>query len=355
MKIVSVVGARPQFIKCSELSRCIREEHQEIIIHTGQHYDPEMSSVFFKELDIPQPDYNLEIGSGTHGKQTGEMLSLIEAVIVREKPDLVIVYGDTNSTLAGALAATKIHIPVAHVEAGLRSFDRTMPEEINRVLTDHISDLLFCPNEPSKENLIEEGVRSGIHVTGDVMADSIERMKDHPTDIVSRLNMKPKGYAVLTIHRPQNTDNQQNMKQILSGIARYPNTVIFPMHPRTVKALKNYGFWVSMPLNIRTIKPLGYPDMITLMKNADRIITDSGGMQKEAYMLGVPCVTLRTTTEWTGTVCGCWNRLVGSDSGNISDALTNEPTDQQKELFPVGASRKIADIISNWGESRKCQ
>jgi UDP-N-acetylglucosamine 2-epimerase (non-hydrolysing) len=351
MKIVSIVGARPQFIKCSELSRLLRVEHNEVLVHTGQHYDPNMSNVFFKELDIPKPDYNLEVGSGSHGKQTGQMLELIEAVLTRENPDLVIVYGDTNSTLAGALAASKMHIPVAHVEAGLRSFDKTMPEEINRVLTDHISDLLFCPDTLSVKRLVEEGIRSGVCMTGDVMADALNRMKDHPTDILQRLALKPQDYSVMTIHRPQNTDSARNMETILSCIARYQKTVIFPMHPRTKKSLMNYGFWISMPLNTRTIQPLGYPDMITLMKNADRIITDSGGIQKEAYILGVPCITLRDRTEWTGTLCNGWNLLAGTNPALIINALKAKPSGARKLLFSTGASQKIASLISNWGES----
>jgi UDP-N-acetylglucosamine 2-epimerase (non-hydrolysing) len=346
MRIATVVGTRPQFIKCSELSRLLREQHKEILIHTGQHYDPNMSSVFFSELGIPKPDYNLNVGSELHGKQTGEMLQLIEAVLIKEKPDLVLVYGDTNSTLAGSMTAVKMGIPVAHVESGLRSFDRRMPEEINRVVTDHISTLLFCPTLTAVRNLSIEGINRNVYLTGDMMADSVARIRKHPTDILKNLNLKSKDYAVLTIHRPSNSDSQKNIKSIFSAIKEYPHKVIFPVHPRTSKNQMRFG--IDIPKNSQTLSPLGYLDMITLMANADKIITDSGGMQKEAYMLGVPCITLRDTTEWTETLGDNWNILTGADNLSIADALNSEPSGKQKMIFPEGASKEIVEILLDW-------
>jgi UDP-N-acetylglucosamine 2-epimerase (non-hydrolysing) len=346
MRIATVVGARPQFIKCSELSKLLREQHKEILIHTGQHYDPNMSSVFFSELGIPKPDYNLNAGSELHGKQTGEMLQIIEAVLIREKPDLVLVYGDTNSTIAGAMAAVKLKIPVAHIEAGLRSFDKGMPEEINRVLTDHISTLLFCPTLTAACNLSVEGIRKNVYLTGDVMADSVARIRKHQTNTLDRLHLKPKTYAVLTIHRPDNSDSKENIKSIFSAIEKYPHKVIFPVHPRTSKNQMRFG--IDFPKNSQTLSPLGYLDMITLMANADRVITDSGGMQKEAYMLGVPCITLRDRTEWTETLEDNWNILTGSHHDKIVDAFDSVPTGKQQPIFPEGASKEIVEILSNW-------
>jgi UDP-N-acetylglucosamine 2-epimerase (non-hydrolysing) len=320
MKIVSIVGARPQFVKCAPLSRELRKYHTEIIVHTGQHYDPELSDIFFKELEIPEPDYNLNIGSGNHGAQTGEMLAKIEEVLLIEKPDLVIVFGDTNSTLAGALAAVKLHIPVAHVEAGLRSFDRSMPEEINRVVTDHLSDLLFCPTQTAVNNLANEGITNGVHLVGDVMVDVLEYYRmiaQTKSKILERLNLDPKKYIVLTVHRPANTDYCENMEAIISAVAESGKQTAFPVHPRTRKYLQEYGLWDTLPSSIIITEPLGYLDMICLMSNAEKILTDSGGMQKEAYILGVPCITLRDTTEWVETLEGGWNVLGGAEKEKI--------------------------------------
>jgi len=312
MKIVSIVGARPQFIKCAPLSRELRKVHHEILVHTGQHYDHDMSDIFFEELNIPKPDYNLGIGSGSHGEQTGKMLTEIEKVLLKEKPDLVLVYGDTNSTLAGALAAVKLHIRVAHVEAGLRSFDRNMPEEINRVLTDHISDILFCPTQTAVDNLSKEGITQGVHLVGDVMLDALEYNKtvaEKKSKILEVLGLKKDKYLVITIHRPSNTDSRENLNNIIKALREIGEAVVFPVHPRTKKFLQEYG--LDFPANVRLMDPLGYLDMLKLMAGARKILTDSGGIQKEAYMLGVPCVTLRENTEWVETLEGGWNVLVG--------------------------------------------
>ncbi|ABN57534.1 MULTISPECIES: non-hydrolyzing UDP-N-acetylglucosamine 2-epimerase [Methanoculleus] len=351
MKIASIVGARPQFIKCAPVSRELRNEHEEILIHTGQHYDHGMSEVFFEELAIPKPDYNLGIGSGTHGRQTGAMLGAIEDVLEKEKPDVVLVYGDTNSTLAGALAAAKLHVPVAHIEAGLRSFDRGMPEEVNRVLTDHASDLLFCPTETAIRNLGAEGITKGVHLVGDVMVDAMNYNRgiaEERSRILEDVGVEPGGYLVVTVHRPSNTDDRENMAAILGALAEAGKPAVFPVHPRTRKCLGEYGVLAEMPENVRLIEPLGYLDMIRLMAHAEKILTDSGGVQKEAYMLGVPCITLRENTEWVETVEAGWNVLVGAGREKIVDAIRHfSPGSRQKEIFGNGnASVLIGKILA---------
>jgi UDP-N-acetylglucosamine 2-epimerase (non-hydrolysing) len=319
MKIASVVGARPNFIKCAPLSREIRKVHNEIIIHTGQHYDYEMNKVFFDDLEIPEPDYHLGVGSGNHGEQTGEMLKRTEEVLMKEEPDFVFVFGDTNSTLAGALAAAKLNIKVAHIEAGLRSFDKNMPEEINRVLTDHCSDILFCPTETSVENLKREGVTNGVYLTGDVMVDALKKnieIAEKKAMILNELDLRPKEYYLATVHRAENTDDFNKLKSIVDAFCAIEN-LVFPCHPRTEKYLKDYGLWDGLVENVRVIKPVGYLDMLVLEKNAKKILTDSGGVQKEAYIFEVPCITLRNTTEWTETVEDGWNVLVGTDEAYL--------------------------------------
>lgn len=330
MKILTVVGARPQFIKAAAVSRVIRDKHagrvREVIVHTGQHHDENMSQVFFDQLDIPRPHLNLEIAGGGHGQMTGRMLEAIEQVLLSEKPDWVLVYGDTNSTLAGALAAAKLHTPVAHVEAGLRSFNMRMPEEINRILTDRVSSLLFCPTETAVQNLRNEGVEEGVHQVGDVMYDVALYYGDRArseSKILDRLNLKEKGFALATCHRAENTDDARNLEQILSALseissARLP--VVLSLHPRTRKKVEDFGLG-RLLTGLTVTEPLPFMDMIALEQAAKVILTDSGGVQKEAFFQGVPCVTMREETEWTETVDLGWNKLTGADASKIKDAV----------------------------------
>lgn len=353
MKIASVVGARPQFIKCAPLSRELRKKHKEILIHTGQHYDADLSDTFFEDLDIPKPNYNIGVGSGTHGDQTGRMLIEIEKVLLKEKPELVIVYGDTNSTLAGALSAAKLQIPVAHVEAGLRSFDRTMPEEINRVLVDHTSCLLFCPTKSAVNNLQIEGITKGVSLVGDVMLDALMFNKDiaeKKSKVLEKFGLNDKTYLVATIHRQSNTDDRRTLESIVDAFCEIKEELIFPLHPRTAKYLKKYGVFDRLDGAVKITKPLGYLDMLKLMAHARKILTDSGGMQKEAYLLNVPCITLRENTEWVETVHDGQNRLVGVNKQKILRAVeTFEPKEGQKDAFgTVGASSRIVDILGTF-------
>jgi len=352
VKVVTIVGARPQFIKCAPLSRELRKEHTEVLVHTGQHYDPEMSDVFFSELAIPEPDYHLGIGSGPHGKQPGEILARIEEVLLEERPDMVIVFGDTNSTLAGTLAAAKLHIPVAHVEAGLRSFDRTMPEEVNRVVTDHLSDLLFCPTKTAVRNLAHEGITKGVFLVGDVMVDALLHNREvaaRRSRVLERFGLSGHKYLVLTVHRPANTDNREHMESIMAALGDAEVPVLFPAHPRTRKVLTEYGSWKHLPANVIATEPLGYLDMLQAMTHADTILTDSGGVQKEAYLLGVPCITLRDTTEWVETVDDGWNVLVGADRERIGEAIrTFRPRKERSMIFgEAGASGRIVAVLTN--------
>ena len=350
MLIMSIIGARPQFIKCAPLSRAIHKEHEEIIVHTGQHYDPEMSDLFFKELNIPEPDYNLGIGSGPHGEQTGKMLIEIEKLLIKEEPDLVLVYGDTNSTLAGALAASKLHIKIAHVEAGLRSFDIRMPEEINRVLTDHTSNLLFCPTGTAVANLKSEGITDGVHNVGDVMLDALQynkRIAEKRSTILDDLGLVSDEFLVATVHRPSNTNSLENLSSIMKALCNTDRTVVFPVHPRTKNYLKQYDLWDLICQHVKVIPPVGYLDMLKLMTHSTKILTDSGGVQKEAYMLGVPCVTMRENTEWVETVEDGCNVLVGADYGKIADAIARfEGSDKKTEVFGKGdASERILEML----------
>jgi len=351
MKIVSITGARPQFIKYSALGREIRKTHQDILIHTGQHYDYKMNKVFFDEMGIPEPDYNLGIGSGSHAFQTGEMLKGIEEILLKEQPDLVMVYGDTNSTLAGALAAAKLHIKVAHVEAGLRSFDRSMPEEINRVLTDHCSDLLFCPTQTAVDNLKNEGITRGVHLTGDVMVDALRynRQLAARSNILEKLNVNSKQYLLVTLHRASNTDIEVNLKTItdaLLELARQGETIVFPLHPRTKKQLEKFALYEKLNSAARLIEPLGYFDFLNLLDNAKTVLTDSGGIQKEAYILKVPCITLRENTEWVETIQDGWNVLAGCDKESILEFVReNKVPLDQKNVFGLQACRTISILF----------
>lgn len=348
MKIVSIVGARPQFIKAAPVSAALRQSFTEILVHTGQHYDHGMSAVFFQELGIPEPAYNLGIGSNSHGQQTGQMLAAIEDVLLREKPDWVLVYGDTNSTLAGALAAAKLHIPIAHVEAGLRSYNRAMPEEINRVLTDHCSHLLFCPTPTAVDNLATEGIHSGVHLVGDVMVDALYFFlpKAEQSSILNQHSLTPGEYVLATIHRASNTDTAEALAQVLDCLAQSQWPVVWPIHPRTAAAL--HRFALTPPPNIRLIPPVGYLEMLALEKQARFILTDSGGVQKEAYIFAVPCITLREDTEWVETVAQGWNTLTGSDVVKVQEALARpRPDTAPPPIFGDGAAAsQIAHYLS---------
>ncbi len=313
LKIITIVGARPQFIKAAAVSRAIRETDglDEVMVHTGQHFDADMSDVFFRELDIPAPQHRLDIHGGGHGEMTGRMLAAIERVLIAEKPDWVVVYGDTNSTLAGALAAAKLHIPIAHVEAGLRSFNRRMPEEVNRVLTDHLSALHLCPTRAAVDNLAKEGIWEQVHHIGDVMYDATLfaiRGAGTGSDILSELALTPKGYGVATIHRADNTDDAERLGTVISFLQKQARDfpIVFPVHPRTRQNAERMGISFD---GLKVIGPVGYLDMAKLLSGASAVFTDSGGLQKEAYFHRVPCTTLRDETEWTETLNHGWNRL----------------------------------------------
>lgn len=351
-RIVTVLGARPQFIKAAVVSRAFASKGMlEEIVHTGQHYDSNMSDVFFDELEIPRPEHHLGIGGGTHGQNTGRMIEAIEKVLVDTRPDWVLVYGDTDSTLAGAVAAVKLHIPVAHVEAGLRSFNRRMPEEINRVLTDHAASLLFAPTETAVAHLAREGISgASVQLVGDVMYDAAlfyGVKAERTSSILARLNLAPKEYALATIHRAENTDNSQRLAAILDGFAKFGRHIVLPLHPRTRGRLATLG--LTLPNNVRTIDPVGYLDMVMLERNAALIATDSGGVQKEAFFYRVPCVTLRDETEWIELVEGGWNRLAPpTDSQSVADRLAAAHGSIGQDIAPYGdghSAQRIADIL----------
>lgn len=348
MKIVTIVGARPQFIKAATVSRIIKNhpEIQEVIVHTGQHYDSNMSEVFFKELDIPEPNINLEVGSGLHGKQTACMLEGIEEVLISEKPDWVLVYGDTNSTIAGSLAAAKLNIRIAHVEAGLRSFNRTMPEEINRIATDHISSCLFAPTQNAMELLAKEGLADKAIFSGDVMYDSIlhyNEIASKRTSLKNIVNIEPGKYFLATVHRQENTDNIENLRQIFKAFARLDFPVVIPMHPRTRKYMNDIVY-----TNAIIIEPVGYLEMITLLNNCQKVLTDSGGLQKEAFFLKKPCITLREETEWIETLQDNWNFVVGTNDQKILEKIKETHFGKQKQFFGDGnAAKKIIEHLLN--------
>jgi UDP-GlcNAc3NAcA epimerase len=348
MKILTVVGARPQFIKAAAVSNILRKSHSEILVHTGQHYDENMSKVFFEELNIPKPDYNLGVGSGSHGKQTGTMLIKLEEIYEKEKPDVVLVYGDTNSTLAGALCASKLLIPVAHVEAGLRSFNMEMPEEQNRVLTDHVSNILFVPTKSAEENLKREGIDKGIYNVGDVMFDAIlnfKKLAKNKNKIMKDLDLEGKEYILTTIHRAENTDHIDRLNNIVDALNECGRIVVLPLHPRTRKYMLDYG--LEFNENVKVTDPVGYLEMINLEMNSQKIVTDSGGVQKEAFFMKKPCITMRDETEWVETVENGWNKIVGTDVKKILDGILNfVPLKEQKNIFGDGkASSRITKIL----------
>ena len=347
-KVITVLGARPQFIKASVVSRALMShpEIEEVIVHTGQHFDANMSSIFFEELGIPAPKYNLGIGGGTHAQNTGRSMEGVEAIIEKERADIVLVYGDTDSTLAGALAAAKLFVPVAHVEAGLRSFNRRMPEEINRIVTDHLAAWLFAPSRVAVENLAREGIAGdGVRMVGDVMYDSVlafTGLAESKSDPLNSHGLIPQGYILATLHRKENTDDTDRLRQILSGLALAPCEVVLPLHPRTRKRLIDLGIPTHPPL--RFIDPVGYLEMLLLEKNARLIATDSGGVQKEAFFHRVPCVTFRDETEWVELVELGVNVLVGANAERIGAAIKEQPG--RLAFSPIYGDGRAADAIA---------
>lgn len=356
MKIISVVGARPQFIKYSAICDEIRKKYQDILIHTGQHYDYEMNKVFFDELKIHKPDYNLKVGSGSHGYQTGEMLKKIEAILLKEKPDLLIVYGDTNSTLAGALAASKLNIPVAHVEAGLREFDMSIPEEINKIIVDHVSSILFTPSKTGIINLKNEGITKNVYFVGDITLDLAKKVSNNQKfekDILGKYSLKSKDYYYFTMHRQKNTDDELRFQNILDFLCEFnEKRIIFPVHPRTKKNIIKYNYLNKLRKNrnLKLFEPIGYQDSIILIKNAIKTITDSGGVIKESYFLKTPSIIVDDTTEWIETIEDGWSCIVGADKKQIFDAINKRvmPINYRFVYGNGNAGKKVIEIIERW-------
>lgn len=359
MKIITVVGARPQFIKAAMVSHAIQthntnsaDQIQELILHTGQHYDENMSQIFFSDLKIPRPTWQLHCGNHTHGAMTGQMLIEIEQILLTEKPNYVLVYGDTNSTLAGALAASKLLIPVIHVEAGLRSFNKSMPEELNRIMVDHLSTLLCCPTTTAIQNLSNEGIQSGVHHVGDVMYDAallFGKLADQNSTIMRDLRLKDRSYRLCTIHRAENTDHQEHLQQIINAlleIATATIPIILPLHPRTHLYLEKYGLYKQIEKHpyIHLTAPLSFLDMVMLEKHAATILTDSGGVQKEAYFHHTPCITLRQETEWVETVKAGWNQIAGYQTASILSCLHN--TVVKSDIQEYGDGKSAETIIN---------
>jgi UDP-GlcNAc3NAcA epimerase len=349
VRIVTIVGNRPQFVKAAAVSRLLRERHEELLVHTGQHYDDELSRVFFDELGIPAPDRELGAGSGTNTSQLARMLGALESVLTELQPGLVLVYGDTNTTLAGALAAAEAGVPIGHVEAGMRSFDRSMPEELNRVLTDHASSLLLCSTQTALDNLAREGVRGEAHLVGDVMADvslAFREIAAARSTIVADHGLEPGSYVVVTAHRAGNVDDPARLERLVTLIEALPGPVVFPLHPRTRARLEAAGM-LDRLAGVTLLAPLGYLDFLELARHARAVVTDSGGVQKEAYLLGVPCVTLRDTTEWVETVDVGWNVLVDLDPQAAVAAVERTPPAERPELYGGGhAAERVRDAVS---------
>lgn len=345
--LIVIAGARPQFIKAAPVVTALKAAGMQArILHTGQHYDHRMSAVFFGELDLPEPHWHLGCGGGPHGAMTGAMLTEIEKVIMAENPDMIVVFGDTNSTLAGALAAAKLHIPVAHVEAGLRSGNRRMPEELNRICTDHLSDLLFCSSEAGRTQLADEGITRGVEVTGDVMADVFFATLEKAPSVSAAIGTE--SFALLTLHRAENTEDAGNLRAIFAAVAESGRRVVFPVHPRTKQLMDDAG--LTLPAKIECREPSGYTDMISLLGACDLVLTDSGGLQKEAYWAGRPCITLRRETEWTELVASGWNVLAGADTAAILHAMRHPPRGETRPvLYGDGrASIRVADGIRGY-------
>jgi UDP-N-acetylglucosamine 2-epimerase (non-hydrolysing)/UDP-GlcNAc3NAcA epimerase len=356
IRITSVIGNRPQFIKAAAVSRRLREHHDETLVHTGQHYDDEMSRVFFEELGVPAPDVELGVGSGTNTAQTARMLSALEPVLA-SRPDVVLVYGDTNSTLAGALAAAQAQVPLAHVEAGMRSFDRAMPEELNRVLTDHASDLLFCSTETAVGNLERESVPGAVHLVGDVMADvslAFAPVAAERSRALEELGLEAGDYLLVTAHRAGNVDLPERLEKLVALVEALPRKVVFPLHPRTARRLEESGLRDRLEATAIVTPPLGYLDFLELARNARAVLTDSGGVQKEAYLLETPCVTLRDTTEWVETVDAGWNVLVDLDAAAALAALERPlPAGDRPALYGGGqAAERIRDVLGSYTHGR---
>jgi UDP-N-acetylglucosamine 2-epimerase len=358
-RILTVVGNRPQFVKAAAVSGHLRERAEEILVHTGQHYDPELSDVFFEELGPPRPDHELEVGSGTHAEQTAAILTRLEGLVGELGPDALLVYGDTNSTLGGALVAAKAHVPLAHVEAGMRSWDRAMPEEINRLVTDSVGQLLLCPTETAMENLRREGLGERAVETGDVMADVALRMgpiADRRSQVLDRLNLEPRGFFVATAHRAGNVDDPKQLALVIEVLERAAEKapVVFPVHPRTRARLEGAGTLEGLvAAGIRVTEPLGYLDVTRLVRAARAVITDSGGLQKEAFLAAVPCLTMRDQTEWVETVEAGWNRLIGVRAGAVEPALAELPAAGEAspaaEIYGGGrAGERVAAAIADW-------
>jgi UDP-GlcNAc3NAcA epimerase len=349
VRIATIIGNRPQFVKAAAVSRRLREEFDELIIHTGQHYDDELSRIFFEELDVPRPEHELGAGSGSNTTQTARILAALEPVLAEVRPQVALVYGDTNSTLAGALAAAQAHISVGHVEAGMRSFDRSMPEELNRVLTDHASDLLLCSTETALENLENEGARGEAHLVGDVMADvslAFRDIAEERSAILSDLGLEVGTYLVVTAHRAGNVDPPERLEALVALLERLPPPVVFPVHPRTRARLDATGLTERLA-GVRLLSPLGYLDFLKLARHARAVLTDSGGVQKEAYLLGVQCVTLRDRTEWVETVEAAWNVLVDLDADAALRALERERPSEHPELYGGGhAADRVAGVLA---------
>jgi UDP-GlcNAc3NAcA epimerase len=351
VRVLTVVGNRPQFVKAAAVSRLLRAEHDELLVHTGQHYDDELSAVFFEELEIPRPDLELGLGGGTNTTQTSRMLAALEPVLAEQRPDAVLVYGDTNTTLAGGLAAAQARVPVAHVEAGMRSFDRSMPEELNRVLTDHLADLLLCPTETAVANLEREQAAGRVELVGDVMADVsllVQPRVRRSTATLERFGVEPGDYVVATAHRSGNVDDPERLRRLVALLLAVPGAVVLPLHPRTRARLEAAGLLDELADGVTLTPPLGYLEFTELLVHARAALTDSGGVQKEAYLAGVMCVTLRDTTEWVETLHTGWNTLVDLDETAALEALRRPAPKERPALYGGGeaGARVVAALAT---------
>jgi UDP-N-acetylglucosamine 2-epimerase (non-hydrolysing)/UDP-GlcNAc3NAcA epimerase len=355
MRVVTLIGNRPQFVKAAAVSAALRESHDEVLVHSGQHYDDELSAVFFRELEVPAPDHELRVGSGPGGEQLGRIMHAFEPVATAAEPDVVLVYGDTNTTLAGALSCARMRVPLAHVESGMRSFDHSMPEERNRVLTDHLSDLRLCSTEVAVTNLEREGITEGVELVGDVMADvalAMAPVAARTSKALSRLDLQEGGFLLVTAHRAGNVDDPEALGRLVEILLGLPLRAVFPVHPRTRERLAAAGALERLESHdsLTITRPLGYLDFLALLRQATAVVTDSGGVQKEAYLAGTPCVTLRDTTEWTETVELGWNRLVGLDAQQVLAALNGlQPPSARPELYGGGhAARRVVEALGRW-------